>query len=691
MTCPDFIFSKRGRAGIGVVQPQSGLDYPFVSLDGFSQGPVAGRVVYPVYAKHAGGAFHLHNPTTNQTIFGLSPTFGYGETTVGNLYTFGVITAPNTSATVSYLSSVDAAKLANPGYTQLTYASFELVLIDSAGQLVGWGTTSSTGVSNPTNGTGGYYMTISVNSFPTVAPGWVLSGCCPTLLAAVYTNPTPYKTLAANDIRYQLADFHLSFDDLGEYDPSIEPVRYPLRVKYLYGVGCTNNSPPPDFFTPSHSADVLLVDANDRTVFNTAASGTTFSTKAWGDDYRIYEWKSATAVCRAVAYTTWPSTDNSTPDEDTPRHYPKYLSAANAILDSRAVYKLPKRLLSLRTRNGQTISPRYKNNFTFLNGFNTTLPRGTTTTTDLRVNTPITFSAVAGSGKGKFGNCGDVPTVYPIARINGTPAEQGHYLMAAKDCLWVRRPTNAVKNPAGDITSITPSTTAGLQAGADCDPCCGCEDYADTAKYMNSTSYRYKLIGQRAGTVRTEHENNIARWLDYRACSIQQPLRLLLVPQRCPYIDVAMMLCNTCDNKCFGDSVLTLDLSVGSTATTTVELECGHTALYAPNINGQAIGITQLNNGLRYSAALPELKSGESAYVRFRIKITEPNPDDPTKQGKARGPYPITGVLTGTINGVPILTNCGEPLEDNEPPLPASAESTQILYCNSAGQTEAPC
>jgi hypothetical protein len=506
-----------------------------------------------------------------------------------------------------------------------------------------------------------------------------------------FVSPAGPAPNAENDIRYQLADFHLSFDDAGDYNPAVAPVRYPLRVKYLYGVGCVENTPPAGFFTPQHAADVLVVDANNRTVFDTTTSGITFSTKAWGADYRIYEWKNGDAVCRAVAYTTWPSTDNSTSDEDTPRNYPKYLAAANAILDNRAVYKLPKRLLSLRTRNGQTTSPRYKNKFTFLNGYNTTLSAAATTSNNLRVNTPITFAVVAGSGKGKFGNCGDVPTVYPIARINGTPAEKGHYLMAAKDCLWVRRPTNATKNGAGEITAVTPSTTAGLQVGADCDPCCGCEDYADTAKYMNSTSYRYKLIGQRAGEVRDEHENNIARWLDYRACSIQQPLRLLLVPQRCPYIDIAMMLCNTCDGKCFGDSVLTLNLSVTSSASTTVELECGHTALYAPNINGQAVGITQSNGGLQYSAALPSLKSGESAYVQFRVKITQPEPEDPTKQGKARGPYPITGVLTGTINGEPILTNCGELLGDDEPPLAASAEVTQILYCNSQGQTEAPC
>jgi hypothetical protein len=31
VSCPEFSFAPRGRQGIGVIQPQSGLDYPLVS------------------------------------------------------------------------------------------------------------------------------------------------------------------------------------------------------------------------------------------------------------------------------------------------------------------------------------------------------------------------------------------------------------------------------------------------------------------------------------------------------------------------------------------------------------------------------------------------------------------------------------------------------------------------------------
>ncbi|NDC10658.1 MAG: hypothetical protein EBZ75_15240 [Oxalobacteraceae bacterium] len=221
---------------------------------------------------------------------------------------------------------------------------------------------------------------------------------------------------------------------------------------------------------------------------------------------------------------------------------------------------------------------------------------------------------------------------------------------------------------------------------------------------MNETSYRYKLIGQRAEKVRTEHENNIARWLDQRSCSVQRPLRLLMVPQRCPYMDIVMMLCNPCE-KCAEPTRLTLNLSISgdlvpadpATQTAVVirpELECGYTTMYAPGVRGSAVGISVAGGGFQYSAALPQLKPGDSAYVQFRVKFNQYDPNNPEAEStRARGPYIVTGTLTGTYlsTAQPILTNCGNNLDDGLPPLPAIAETTQTLHCNAEGKTEAPC
>ena len=533
------------------------------------------------------------------------------------------------------------------------------------------------------------------------------------------------------DIKYLLADFYLSYDDDGEYLASTTPAVHPLRIKYLYGVGCVDNTPASGFPANVHAADVVIVDANERVILNTNSANVSFNVQPWGDDYKIYEWKSSKAVCRLVAYTTWPDNDGVYTDDDTRRNYNKSLTPANAKLDERAVYKMPRRLLSIRVKNGQTTTAQYRNKITFVNGYNSTITPAAGTTVDFRNNTNVLFSTVAGSGLGKYGDCGDTTTTVPITKINGVSGNAGHFLISGTDCLWARRPVSSVGVGGGGgstaerllaedgsflITEATdfdywvnetntssatnagyssyivsPSTTAHQQIGADCQPCCACNDYSDTAKYLNDTSYRYKLIGQRAERVRTEHENNIARWADQRVCSVQRPLRLLLIPQRCPFMDIVMLLCNPC-KKCFKPAALSVTLSIAGAEGKTIvpQLERGYTEMYAPGVNNSVVQVNTVTNGLTYSVNMPELKAGDSAYVKFRVRFSEvvQYSDDAFGVEKARGQYSVTGTLTGSfLGGGAVLTNCGDNLNDGAAPPAASAETTRVLNCNSAGQT----
>jgi hypothetical protein len=529
------------------------------------------------------------------------------------------------------------------------------------------------------------------------------------------------------DIKYLIADFYLSYDDDGEYLASTAPAVHPLRIKYLYGVGCIDNTPASGFPANVHAADVVIVDANERIILNTNSANVSFNVQSWGTDYKIYEWKSSKAVCRLVTYTTWPDDDYGQTDDDTRRNYNKSLTPVNAKLDERAVYKMPRRLLSVRVKNGQTTTAQYRNKIVFANGYNSVITPAPGTTVDFRNNTNVLFSAVAGSGLGKYGDCADTTTGVPITKINGVAGKDGHFLISGTDCLWARRPVNSSgvisdaerllaedgsfliteaadfdywvneTNTSSSTTVnnssyiVSPSTTAQQQIGADCQPCCACSDYSDTAKYINDTSYRYALIGQRAERVRTEHLNNITRWADQRACSVQRPLRLLLIPQRCPFMDIVLLLCNPC-KKCFKPAALSVTLSIAGADGKTIvpQLEPGYTEMYAPGINNSAVQVNQSSNGLTYSVSMPELKAGDSAYVKFRVRFSEvvQVSDDSFAVLKARGQYAVTGVLTGSfLGGGNVLTNCGDNLNDGAAPPAASAETTRVLNCNSAGQT----
>jgi hypothetical protein len=473
----------------------------------------------------------------------------------------------------------------------------------------------------------------------------------------------------SEDVRYLVADFYLAYEDKtvhGQY----QPPALPLRIKYLYNFGCVANTPPVGFPTPVSAIGIVVVDANNAVVFDSITQTPAYTSRDWGSDYTVLEWRAATATCRMLVYKTWPETD------DDKRNYNIYLAPQNAVLDSRTLYRIPKRVQSIRVKNGTTVIGPARGNIVFRNSYNTEITAGDTTTTGVTVTTPIKFAAVPGSGAGKYPcdanfNAGDLQF---ITQINGVSGKAGDLTLSGKDCLWLRRPTTY----AGG--SVTPSATADLQLGADCKPCCSCEEYAGTALYMNYVRDRYKLIGTRAEEVRARHESNISRWNEHRLCSVQTPIRVIFVPQRCPYMDIVLLLCNTCES-CLPASTLTLALSVegdlvdAAPEPVTADIACGYTAMYAAGINGLAASIDTPND-LTYAVTFPQLKPGDSAYIKFRLKFS------------FKAPYLVRGTVTGNLaaSGHPITIDC-----EGESTTAAQAETSQMLYCDVEGKTEMPC
>lgn len=488
----------------------------------------------------------------------------------------------------------------------------------------------------------------------------------------------------SEDIRYLVADFYFAHDAAADYLPTAIPVAYPLRIKRLYNVGCNANPVPTDHVPRGGDAvDVVIADADGNTVFDTTTAVLVEeNAAAWGDDYTVYTWKTEKETCRALLYTTWPEAD------DDKRHYDRYLAPAAAILDSRSVYREPKHVLSLSVRNGSYTTGPYKNDIIFRNSYNTEIAANDPTTVQIRRTTRINFTAVAGSGAGKY-PCANpaIADEYPIKTINGVgPRTAGHFLLAADDCLWVRRPTVYTPDSARPFAQ----QSAQQQIGADCKPCCGCTDYAATALYMNATRDKYKLIGQRAADVKNLHETNIARWNAYRQCTIGNPLKLVVVPQRSPFVDVALMACNNCDN-CLPASTLQLVITVLS-ATQSAEGEdevnvddidatvtCGYTEVYFPGIAAKTTIIGKPAR-LTYTVPFPQLKSGDSGYVKFRLEFS------------AKAQLDIRAELSATTaGGVPVPLNCGETDVIGGEPIPALAVTELTLDFQLAGKASRSC
>jgi hypothetical protein len=462
------------------------------------------------------------------------------------------------------------------------------------------------------------------------------------------------------DIRYLIADMYFAYDDPALYLSDEQPVVHPLKITWLYGVGCEESPAISGMPLPTHAADILITDTNDNVVFDSTDLGgedetyQQFATRNWGADYKIYEWTSPKAVCRLVVYKTWG------PDEQNPVNYPTNLAPENAAIDERAVYKMPKRLKSLSVLTATA----KRTPVIFKAGYNMRLTPEPQEIVGLRNQTTIDFSVVEGAGFGQYSDCQDDKPKY-IYTINGVgPNQYGDFFIAATDCLYGRVAT--ADNGDG---LVAPLEATGITVGADCPPCCDCPDYVATAQYMNRTRDQYARIGQRTREVKLLHENNIDRWVAQRECRVRKPLRISLAPLSCPYMEVIMQFCNQCP-ECVEDVVLsaTLESFPGGAVGSIVP---GYAIINAPGAPNEPFHIT--GGWPTFNARIGFVDKGASAFVRFLLKFSPKN-----------YAYSITGTLTGTIGAAPI-TPCDPAIENTEI---SSSVDTHALYCNRNGCTD---
>lgn len=491
----------------------------------------------------------------------------------------------------------------------------------------------------------------------------------------------------STDIQYLLADACLIYDDEHDYHPLSAPeLVLPFRVAWLYGCGTRENTPPEGSPTPIHDADILIVDANGTTVFDSTTSDPkdAFTARDWTDRLRIYEWRKEWATMRIVTHTAWPPV--SSPE---PREYDLYLSPESAILDPRAVFRLPKRVRSLTVVLERITDARIVN---FQNGYNTTIAHtGTATAPGRRWVEQVTFGAAAGSGDGRYPGCEVQPLV--IRRINEIgPNTQGNFFWAATDCYWVRRPTRIASDVplllVPTLPTIDPTLTdleiaelyptvmehkwphsrneAHLQVGSDCKPCCDCPQYVDVARYLIETRNRYAALGREAEEVRDLYAANRARWLASRTCFHRRPLRLFMQPQRCPFMDVVIMFCNQSD-RCVREVELMVHFD-GPNATVLPGFTFITGAKTSPGrISAETEYYDMLGAYPTLGAFWDAVQPAQSVSAKFRLDFG--NCDDPAV---------ITGTLTGTARGEPILVDMKPPKVGKER---AKDVKTRALRC----------
>lgn len=472
----------------------------------------------------------------------------------------------------------------------------------------------------------------------------------------------------SEDIRYLVADFYLEYDDI------TGAVEHPLRIKWFFHhLGCPGESIPG--FTPINDADIVVVDSQDNVVFNSTASDggvpKTFAMRAWGADYFIYEWRGRNAVCRLVVYTTW------APDEADERDYPDYMEPEAAILDERAVYKVPKRVTSLKT----LLTTLRQTEVDFVSGYNfstTTAP----TSANLRVGNRIVFNAVPGAGRGKYSDCADENPA--VTCINGVCGKD--IVIDTKDCLWTKI-TGIINGndafvpektePGSCPCNQTLASTGGalkLELRSNCPACCSCSDYVGTAQYMNSVRDVYKVVGGGAHDVLLQHSDNITRWLEQRECRIKKPIKLAMTAQRCPNVDIVVQYCNLCD-ECAEDVNLTVQISAYPSAGVTGYIEQCYSIVSSADVKNAPYIVD--GSWPNFFINFGQVSAGNSASATFRLRTLP------------AGPRTITAKVTGTYKKAGVIYQIRSGCSDTD--AITAAKISKPLACNPDGTTITAC
>jgi len=521
--------------------------------------------------------------------------------------------------------------------------------------------------------------------------------------------------LPSEDVEYLLADFYLSFDQpsdyggVGDYEP-------PFRIHWLAGLGqgapqmpiptdnlgsvsasdsaynsiCSASASAMTeivgeecYPIPRHLHDIMVVDSNNRVVFDSTDPFVTYDARDWGDRLKVVTWRHPTnAVCNLVYHTAWNETDFPSPE-----NYPTYFFPESAVLGNRTIERLPKRVRSLSV----ILDNMAETGVEFAAGYNMNIAvRAPVTDAGTRRTNRITFDASPGGGLGIFPDC--QPDQLYIRQINGIgPDDDGYFAFAADGCYWVRQPTRVVSTDprttmpettlspgniptpglpdplAGTTTSALgwPASTqyAHLHLGNDCVPCCDCDDYVAVAQYMNQTRNDYKDLGESAEIARDTYHENRERWLAAATCIGDRPLRLRMLPQMCPFLDVAIQYCNQ-SNDCITGVELSVTFSVSPVRVGEIVpgfTQATGTTLIPGRTSGATERYTMGGSWPTFTAYFDIVNPGQSVSARFRLQFPG-----------CTETLAIDGSLTGTAGGSPIR------LTDNSI---ATATDSRTLKC----------
>jgi hypothetical protein len=452
----------------------------------------------------------------------------------------------------------------------------------------------------------------------------------------------------SNDIRYLLADFYLSYEDPSDYEPIGTDFVLPFRIAYLYGLGTDTGPTKPSFAsTPTHGVDIVIFDANDAVVFE-SATNSNFREKEWTPFIYVYEWVAQAAVCRIAVHTCWYS------DGVGPVVYPVNLTPTSAVLDARGVARRPKHMKSLlvgademsgeiELRGGYNVELVNEGRIEDLSGLLTLQGQRPDQAADGgRAGFRVEIDGTPGGGEGRFPGCDDLELL--IKRINGVTAnEHGDFIVSPESCIWFERPGTLTSYSGPREVDVTDNT---LQLHNNCEPCCKCEDFVATKQTIDRIYTDYVELAGIAESIRDIYKLNRQRWVDSKNCREADPQRLALVASPEGHIGVGYSFCHM-EHECEGplevDILLEMyEYNTGGPIPATRDIQIVPRTTRKSETKVPRMELYEMHfNGTSYEASWANIWAHQAAKLTFLCKVCDAVDGDAMK-------VTITADMAGT-------------------------------------------
>ena len=306
----------------------------------------------------------------------------------------------------------------------------------------------------------------------------------------------------------------------------------PFRVQWLYGFGCYDVATPT---TMPHAHDMLIVDANDTTVFDTTAVDVEYRERQWTSHQKILEWRTATAVLLVTHATAWRDEADVVP-------LPNYLEPTDAVLDSRTLLQTPPQLTKLRVGDA-TVSSTYVN---LVAGNNVVLTP--TTVSAIRRKTALRIDVLPGRGTGRYpAGCDSVgpPAVRKIGGVGPDASQNFNLTVEQGGCYTVERTVYDEIAAESETRARRVQVANGLMLAGNCEPCCDCPDYRAVYESLRQLVDKYRGVWDRLQIVRDTYEANRDRWLAQLACRESSSRLQIVAAAYCPcQVGITVGYCN---------------------------------------------------------------------------------------------------------------------------------------------------